>query len=571
MKKFLFLAGVIAAMSSCAKDELVDVNLNDPNMINFTTSYVGATKAGVVTTENVAEIGVYAVKTTEGVSSPTNGWIIPNTKLTKSGSIWSSSNKYYWPSDEASTTPYDFYGYYPFKGGADVASITKGVIGMDLIAATADAQIDILASEAVTPTVKEDVTITLDHMLSKVDFRVDVISQNKNGNLKVTITGLELYNVNSTHGGLNLATPAMVEAAPAVKNTTTPYTYLTSSALVVTDAAGDVISGGAITGATAGTATSGNLDAVAATTGVEAIEAFMLLPQTYVTALDDAAGYTAGTDPLPGEYGYAYPYIKLTYKIEQNGILIAGTSAAATSSYYALPGFAEQTPTGATAANAANTWVAGKQYMYVLTFDEASLDPLHDVTLIKFDVVVNEFDYEIETEITNDPHVTAANLMAEAAAYATEMLGYKDDTDNTNADAALAAAQNATNTASDAQAAAILAANDLIAAQKVVDDANASSTATAEQTAALATAKTAATDAAEYAQIALSYANAAYYMYYSNTSFGNETITATAYQTEAKAAYDAAAALASETTEVVSALSTLKTFLTTNCGITINN
>lgn len=53
MKKFLLLAGVIAAMASCAKDELVDVNLNDPNMINFTTSYVGTTKAGIRTTANV--------------------------------------------------------------------------------------------------------------------------------------------------------------------------------------------------------------------------------------------------------------------------------------------------------------------------------------------------------------------------------------------------------------------------------------------------------------------------------------------------------------------------------------
>ncbi len=171
------------------------------------------------------------------------------------------------------------------------------------------------------------------------------------------------------------------------------YSYLTAGAVYLSDGTAQ-IADATVTGATMDNATSGNLDATAD------IKAFLLLPQTYTP---DTSTSTQAIATLPTDY--AHPYIKLSYTIQQNDIYVAGTAATPAVTYYALPAIAVNAVdvNNAATTNPANTWVAGKQYTYVLTFDEDKLEEKHDTTPIEFNVIVNAYDYEIETEITNNP------------------------------------------------------------------------------------------------------------------------------------------------------------------------
>ncbi|MFR9504012.1 MAG: fimbrillin family protein [Rikenellaceae bacterium] len=434
MKKILLLAGIVAAMASCTKSEISDVNIDNPNYIKFATPYTSAsTKAemdtdALVSTE--AQVGVYAV-TANAITLA--GAIIENTQL-DGGNSWVSSAAYYWPSDGSS---YDFYAYHPFNGTADVAHAEiDDIITTSAIKATADAQVDILASGKVTANTN-DVPLVLAHMLSKVDFQVIVKSEKTDGNLEVVIKSLTLHNVNEAHAGLNLMTPAMVDADEA---SLASYTYSTGAAL-------SMLSGSAIatayTGAVAGTTYS--LDGYA--TDVDDIEstAFLLLPQayvpfsvTYATALeaataeineadyaDDADMDADGAQTASEKYAAAVaaaeaqvnqdvttttaPYITIEYAIAQKGILIAGAGtygddlAGSTISDYkstALP-----LPAFVISESHANQWIKSNSYMYTLTFDESILDDIYEVTPILFEVTADSW--------TENGNYEAGNISSE--------------------------------------------------------------------------------------------------------------------------------------------------------------
>ncbi|MFR9628203.1 MAG: fimbrillin family protein [Rikenellaceae bacterium] len=248
MKKILLLAGVVAAMASCTKNEVVDVNMDNPNLINFTTYTGSATKGADVTSENIVDgnVGVYAVADT---GTDFSAYTIPNTMLsattngyndddnsgtgdtfsTPVSGQWTSSASYYWPIDPA--TVYDFYAYYPFTDVADKgAQITNAGVLTDTaenftLATTAADQIDILAGGNTTIAAQSStVMLTLNHMLSKVDFQIGVKSEVDGSAIKVMIHDISLSGIASTHGGLDLYNKKLADPT-AAQTYTTAYTY----------------------------------------------------------------------------------------------------------------------------------------------------------------------------------------------------------------------------------------------------------------------------------------------------------------------------------------------------------
>lgn len=296
-------------MASCAKEEIVDVNVvGQTNAISFDLPYVGtSSKAGVVTTANVGSVGVFAYTTGTGATDMNDDGaasnslaIINNTKLSvEIDGTAASSATYYWDATDVeggTAKPFDFYAYYPFVGTADLGAyagdgntgdLVHGVLTSDAfdIATTADAQVDILAGADVASTIAGNtVALTMNHMLSKVDFQVGVQSEKIAGNLVLELQKVELLGIEGTQAGLDLAGQAMKYTA----DNKTSYTYLTDGYFYSGTGTGatsttPMLVAGALT------ATYGAVNA-ASTAAVTPIEAFMLLPQT-LNAADNVADY----------------------------------------------------------------------------------------------------------------------------------------------------------------------------------------------------------------------------------------------------------------------------------------
>ncbi|MFR9534673.1 MAG: fimbrillin family protein [Rikenellaceae bacterium] len=359
MKKVLLFAFAVAAMASCAKTEVVDINLDDPNIIGFST-YVGATRADV-TSASIIEgsgVGVYAAVNGTDITADSPTFHIPNAKLTGVGtdntntvapedgfgvaadSQWSTSTSYYWPVANA----LDFYAYYPFVGTDGVTAFdttgyvndTSSAKGEWEIAATADAQEDYLAGIVTNKTVDDGtVMLDLDHLLSKVDFQVGVQSENSSAILAVTINSIKLEGIENQHQGLDLSVPELKAASTASYNGA--YTYAaaadptaaeanivlaqtTTSVLysvdnnILTDAgrfnaSNNEVDGYVAAGTTNSTSSYADINSGTATTGAES---FKLLPQTLL-----ASSTLNSSSP--------FQRVTLNYSITQNGYDIVGS------------------------------------------------------------------------------------------------------------------------------------------------------------------------------------------------------------------------------------------------------
>ncbi|MFR9515476.1 MAG: fimbrillin family protein [Rikenellaceae bacterium] len=369
MKVIFTIALAVAAMASCAKSEVVDVNSDNPNVIKFST-YTGAitkTINGYTDAEDksvgVTEIGVYA---TASNAADLSTLTIPNTKLTYTeDSGWSTSNVYYWPAttDEV----YTFYSYYPFAGTAEVAALTDGVItgsGSEVadskfpIVNNATGQVDILAGID-TPTSQTSVLIQLQHMLSKVDFQVGVKSESAGSAIKVTINSIKLNNIIDTHSGLDLKNSKLLTYTTAAT-----YYYgdaATNFVLVANSSYKNATISGTTFDDSTGLSTEGtannnetyvDIDA-AASTGA----AFLLLPQTLTTSTESDQEVT------------------VNYTITQNGKTVVD---------------AKDITFDLQANNSVTTWEQGTSYLYKILFDGSKLDTAAS-NVITFDVEVQNW------------------------------------------------------------------------------------------------------------------------------------------------------------------------------------
>ena len=110
MKKRLFFLPMVAIMmAACSSNETIEVNENKGDLISFRPIVKGVTRAADVNTDNLASFVVNAKKSGEETSYFDNG------VFNKSGSVFVSESKYYWPA----SGPLDFYAYSP-SGNAQV-------------------------------------------------------------------------------------------------------------------------------------------------------------------------------------------------------------------------------------------------------------------------------------------------------------------------------------------------------------------------------------------------------------------------------------------------------------------
>ncbi len=207
MKKFLLLVGVAAmALTSCSRDEATSVNLGEG--INFRPAM--GTRADEVTVSTLASDGfmVTALKGDETYFS--------NLEFTTgdSGSTYTSSPVYYWPSTET----LNFYAWYPTTLSDVTVSSTAQTISYTPAYTVAD-QEDVIVADASGD--KENngeigVPLTFNHALSQIVIK----AKNTNSAYVLKVKQVKICNIANT-GVLAIDT----DGTSAVAETTTPVNY----------------------------------------------------------------------------------------------------------------------------------------------------------------------------------------------------------------------------------------------------------------------------------------------------------------------------------------------------------
>ena len=104
MKKRLFFLPMVAIMmAACSSNETIEVNENKGDLISFRPIVKGVTRAADISTDNLTSFVVNAKQAGGSTSYFDNG------VFNKSGSVFVSESKYYWPASGS----LDFYAYSP--------------------------------------------------------------------------------------------------------------------------------------------------------------------------------------------------------------------------------------------------------------------------------------------------------------------------------------------------------------------------------------------------------------------------------------------------------------------------
>lgn len=361
MKKNLFiLAAAGLALASCSSDETIATS-QASNEISFRALNNSITRAADITGFTSTPFMVRAMK---GAPAAT---YFPETQYSYNGaSAWTSTNKYYWPSDDAVLT---FYAYAPTSNAQFTHTAGENTFVVTP-SATAAEQVDLVYATATgqKSTSSAGVALTFGHVESKVIIKL----LNSNSNLKITAKKVEIGNVKD-RGTYTMGTGWNVSAA-----SNTSYTQ--------------------------------SFSGTEYTTAVQAGVDMILIPQT----LTNATAYSSS------EAGAEFngSYIKVDLKIQNNVTPYAyivgaasGTNDGYVTALFPLP---------------ATTWDPGYKYIYTVDLagggyhptnqnTNANLDPILDDTEIKFvGVTVSDWttydgdgngsaDADGDSDTNNDP------------------------------------------------------------------------------------------------------------------------------------------------------------------------
>lgn len=187
MKKNFFLAAVVlAAMSSCSKDEVVEVN--NGNAITFRASMDRAVSRGSET--NLANLGAFKVT---AVGNGQN--YFTDLSVTDGGGAgWQTATTYYWPSFQLS-----FFAYAPQNVGSGTVTISnteKKITSFSPNQTVAD-QKDLVIAYNTGDRLKNEtsgVALNFKHALSQIEVKAKC----GNSNMKIEVLGVKVMNVSGT-------------------------------------------------------------------------------------------------------------------------------------------------------------------------------------------------------------------------------------------------------------------------------------------------------------------------------------------------------------------------------------
>lgn len=187
MKKNFFLAAVVlAAMSSCSKDEVVEVN--NGNAITFRASMDRAVSRGSET--NLANLGAFKVT---AVGNGQN--YFTDLSVTDGGSAgWQTATTYYWPSFQLS-----FFAYAPQNVGSGTVTISnteKKITSFSPNQTVADQKDLVIAYNTGDRAENENsgVALNFKHALSQIEVKAKC----GNPNMKIEVLGVKVMNVSGT-------------------------------------------------------------------------------------------------------------------------------------------------------------------------------------------------------------------------------------------------------------------------------------------------------------------------------------------------------------------------------------
>lgn len=188
MKKNFFLAAVVlAAMSSCSKDEVVEVN--NGNAIAFRASLDRAISRGSETDLN----NLQAFKVT-AIGNDKNYFTNLVVNSSDGGHTWQTASTYYWPSFGLS-----FFAYAPQDIGSGAVSIdnsAKKITGFSP-SQTVSEQKDLVIAYNKGDRLKNEkpgVALNFKHALSQIEVKAKCM----NSNIKVEVLGVKVMNVAGT-------------------------------------------------------------------------------------------------------------------------------------------------------------------------------------------------------------------------------------------------------------------------------------------------------------------------------------------------------------------------------------
>lgn len=188
MKKNLVLAAVVlAAMSSCSKDEVIEVN--NGNAIAFRASIDKAISRGPVT--NLANLNAFNVT---AIGNDQNYFTDLAVTSSNQGKDWKTASTYYWPSFNLA-----FFAYAPQDAGGGqvtISNVKKKITGFSPNQTVAEQKDLVIAYNTGNKANNESAGVALNfkHALSQIEVQAKCM----NPNIKIEVLGVKVMNVART-------------------------------------------------------------------------------------------------------------------------------------------------------------------------------------------------------------------------------------------------------------------------------------------------------------------------------------------------------------------------------------
>ena len=372
-KNLLLLAVAVAALASCSNDETIAVNNGNSNEISFRTLTTGVTRANAAgVRDGFVETDYFNVYAKHGSSKYFQADF---TKQSTGG--FTSTNKYYWPSDITSNN-ITFTAIY----GATQVDGTPGNIASMEIPAAVSSQQDILVARHTSSAVQQPVPLNFYHALSQIYVRV----KNTNPNIKVTITGVRVGYI-ATTGAFNYdrtSTGGVTDSDGKIEQSKWSNTAAVKSNKYDQDVTKNISGSLAVD---ADPETDGDDNALTS------FSPWLLLPQNMVTDAN-SYGYNTGSTSVTEETkdnpDLATSYIAIKMKVQNISATSTDDEIIAAEQYHYWP--------------ITTNWNPGYKYIYMIDVanggyypsdrvgNDKALDPIMSPIVFSADCTVTDWD-----------------------------------------------------------------------------------------------------------------------------------------------------------------------------------